>query len=309
MKIAFVWKWGSWKTTLTTLFIKFLIENQKKVIAADADINVWLADALWINFQKEKYISKPEISEKIRKYLIWENKKIISPNHFVKTTPPAFGSKIIDFSSKDFFLNFGSYQDKNLKFFHIWTYEKDDIWTSCYHTSLSVFENVLSHSFPKKNEYFIADMVAWNDSFSNTLHSQFDAIFLVIEPTKEWVEMGKHFLNLSKEKTASPVYILANKIEDEEDLEFLKNHNIDIFFSFLYNKNYKKQRRNWWLKIDNNLSKELNNFFEKVQKNIKKDSQKRLENLWILHKKYINLDYIKNPLWDLSNQIDTNFKY
>lgn len=309
MKLAFVWKWGSWKTTITSNFIKFLIKNNKKVIAIDADINVWLSDNLWIKIEKEKYISKSEISKNIRKFLIWENKKIKNEDYFVKTTPPANGSNIITFNSKDFFKDFCSFQNENLKFFHVWTYEKEWIWISCYHTNLSILENILSHCYTNNDEFFIVDMVAWNDSFSNTLHSQFDTIFLIVEPTMESISMAKKFLELAKEETTSNISLIANKIEDNEDLEFIEKSFWNIFASFSYDKNIKKLKREWKNEISEKSEIEMKIFFEKIEKNIEKNPEKILKNLHKLHKKYKELDYIKNPLWDLEDQIDLEFSF
>lgn len=309
MKLAFVWKWGSGKTTLTSFFIKFLLENNKKLIVADADINVWLADSLWIKTQKEKYISNEKISVEMKQYLIWENKRIEAPSHFVKTTPPGTGSNIISFDSNDFFKRFCSYQDSRLKFFHVGTYEQEDIGISCYHTSLSILENLLSHTYTGEDEFVIADMVAGNDAFSNTLHSQFDAIFLIIEPTKESIEMSKHFLKLSQESTTSPIFLIANKVEDEDDLNYIKETFSEVFASISYEKSVKKQRRTGQLDLTETKKREMKNLFNKIKKDIKKDHDKILENLHSLHKKYKELDYIKVPLGDLIKQIDLDFSF
>ncbi|MDD2745718.1 MAG: ATP-binding protein, partial [Candidatus Gracilibacteria bacterium] len=50
MKIAFVGKGGSGKTTLAASFTRFLRSKKLFTIAIDADINVGLASALGIPF-------------------------------------------------------------------------------------------------------------------------------------------------------------------------------------------------------------------------------------------------------------------
>lgn len=49
MKIAFVGKGGSGKTTLSSLFIRHLAANEAHVIAVDADINQHLGAALGLD--------------------------------------------------------------------------------------------------------------------------------------------------------------------------------------------------------------------------------------------------------------------
>lgn len=310
MKIAFVWKWWSWKTTLTSLFIKNLLSENKKVIAVDADINVWLASGLWIYVDNDKYLSKDSNVFSIRKKLIHNNDKILSVSHFVKTTPPTKKSYIIEFWDSDFFDNFSSYSDEKIKFFHVWTYEKDEIWISCYHTHLSILENIVSHTNLNKNEFMVVDMVAWNDSFSNTLHSQFDVMFLIVEPTVESINMIKKFLELSNHSNeSSKIIFIWNKIEDNDDLDFIKSSWINLNFYFPYNKNFKKYRREWIMILDNDLKYKFNDILKYLDENIIIDKNKKLFDLYNLHKKYIELDYIKTPLWDLSNQIDLDFNF
>ena len=142
----------------------------------------------------------------------------------MKTTPPARGSCLIEWSSSDFFGRFASAETDTLKFFHVGTYEHDSVGVSCYHTSLSIFENILSHTALKGDEYLVADMVAGNDAFSNTLFTQFDILCLVIEPTVESVSLVKNYLSLLEETgTTTRVMILANKVADESDTDYLRD--------------------------------------------------------------------------------------
>jgi CO dehydrogenase maturation factor len=67
MKIAFVGKWGSGKTTITAYFIKYLLNKKLSVLWFDADINVGLAEAIGINIKKNpisRILKSLKISEK-----------------------------------------------------------------------------------------------------------------------------------------------------------------------------------------------------------------------------------------------------
>lgn len=310
MKIAFVGKWGSGKTTITAYFIQYLLSRNYTVMWFDADINVWLAETIGIEIKKGRYISHIQITENIRKILIGNNSKIDSIWHFVKTTPPGIGSYIISKQSKDFFEKFCSYEDTYLKFFHVGTYEKEWIGTSCYHTNLSVFENIISHSHTDETSFFVADMVAWNDSFSNTLHSQFDVIFLIVEPTRESVNMAKNFMELWRStKNSSNIYIVGNKIEDDEDIKYLKDEWIVVNYFVPFKKELKKMRRKWGIEFDEEINSIFSEIFIFLQENITINHSKKLDDLYDLHKKYIELDYIKSPLWNLIGQIDLEFSF
>ncbi len=309
MKIAFVGKWGSGKTTLAASFIEFLQSKHLFTIAIDADINVWLASALGLDFDISRRISDYEKSRRIRSHLLGNNTRIGSVDHFVKTTPPWSGSNLLHCGSDSFFEEFCSHTSKNLKFFHVGTYEHEEVGISCYHTHLSVFENILSHTFLQNGEYVIADMVAWNDAFSNTLFLQFDILSLVVEPTAESVAMTKSYIKLMKMTGSSTkIVILANKIEDSDDLAYLKEHEISPDFVFEYDTTIKKARQK------NRVPENIKNHpiwasFLNMTQSVKLHPSKKLLELGDLHRKYIKLDYIATPLGDLSHQIDTSFQF
>jgi CO dehydrogenase maturation factor len=309
MKIAFVWKGGSGKTTLTASFIQFLQSKDIFTIVIDADINVWLASGIGISIEKDRYLASENRVQAIRKYLIGDNLKIKTPWHMVKTTPPGRWSQIITQDSDYFFDTFCSYQSDTLKFLHVGTYEADWIGTSCYHTHLSVFENILSHTYLQNSEFLVTDMVAGNDAFSNTLFTQFDILCLIVEPTLESVSMVKSYLDLmSKTETSTQICIIANKIEDENDMEYLMKNAIFSQFIFKYEKAIKHARQNNDIFLSQKQYQTWEEFYNFLQK-IETNPHKKLQELHTLHKKYMELDYIQTPLWDLSVQIDENFQF
>ena len=309
MKIAFVWKWGSGKTTLTGSFIRYLQEKDIFTIAIDADINVWLGSSIGISSDRSNYISSASKVNEIRNYLIGDNTRIASVNHMVKTTPPWKWSRLINRQSEEFFNLFCSFQNEFLKFLHVGTYESEGIWISCYHTSLSIFENILSHTFLKQDELLVTDMVAWNDVFSNTLFTQFDILCLIVEPTIESISMVKCYIELYRaSQSSTKILILANKIEDENDINYLKRNDVHPDFIFEYEKGIKHARQKNELYLSTKHLKTWNDLLNSLSK-ITIQPEKKLQEIHMLHRKYIELDYIKNPLWDLSEQIDTEFYF
>src|SRR2546430_6257104 len=89
MKIAFVGKGGSGKTTLSSLFVRHLAAAGAPVVAVDADINQHLGVALGLDETEASAI--PAMGEhlpKIKEYLRGTNPRISSAEAMVKTTPP-----------------------------------------------------------------------------------------------------------------------------------------------------------------------------------------------------------------------------
>ena len=126
MRVSFLGKGGSGKTTLSTSFIKFLENKEEKVLAIDADINVHLGQSLNM---ETKYLG--DDFEEISKYLERNNKIIIG------TTPPTKDSTFIKPSLDDeFFKKFATFKNKNLALLTVGTYTDKNVGYACYHSQL-----------------------------------------------------------------------------------------------------------------------------------------------------------------------------
>jgi CO dehydrogenase maturation factor len=91
MKIAFAGKGGSGKTTLSSLFVRYLAARGLPVVAVDADIYQHLAEALGAEEPRPLAAHLPQIKE----YLRGTNPRISSAAAMVKTTPPGRGSRLL----------------------------------------------------------------------------------------------------------------------------------------------------------------------------------------------------------------------
>jgi CO dehydrogenase maturation factor len=93
VKIAFVGKGGSGKTTLASLLVSHLASTGRPLLAVDADINQHLAAALGAS--EVEAASWPTLGSRlpfIKDYLRGTNPRIGSADEMIKTAPPGRGS-------------------------------------------------------------------------------------------------------------------------------------------------------------------------------------------------------------------------
>lgn len=315
MKLAFVAKGGSGKSTVTSLFVRFLEESSKKYLCVDADINMHMMDILGINLAREKGLSFGSNVSDIKDYLRGSNSRIQKASQIVKTTPPSSGSGLLYINSENALIK--SYAEKiqdNGFLMHVGTYEESGIGESCYHSNLSIFEALTSHTITDENHIFVADMTAGTDTFAGALHAQFDLVCLVVEPTKESVGLAQDFLHLAKKgDVLQYVAILANKIEDESDLEYIKEQlQMPIITQIPLLRELKTLRREGGsiFELDTNVfnSIDFESVFNKAKSNMNSVDD-RLKLLHKLHERHARADYIVNRHGDISNQIDPTFSY
>ncbi len=96
MKIAFVGKGGSGKTTLSSLFVRHLAATGAPVVAIDADINQHLGAALGLD--EAEAATLPALGDHlplIKEHLRGTNPRIASAETMIKTTPPGEGSRLL----------------------------------------------------------------------------------------------------------------------------------------------------------------------------------------------------------------------
>ena len=310
MKIAFVGKGGSGKTTLAALFTDYLVKTGNPVLAIDADINMHMGELLGFKEPDSgaTHLSNPDSVKFIRMYLKGNNYRIKDESQFRKTTPPANESNFVVLSDKNPIIEKFSNKDKNLFFMQVGTYDEDGIGASCYHGNLAILENILSHSLDKDG-YIVVDMVAGTDAFANTMHSQFDLLVLVIEPTKKGIDVFNQYYKLAKSAgIIQNILVIANKIRNEEDKKFLIN-NIpqENILGFFNDSDYLRIHERTGGKLDYNLLeteniKLLDKLFTKLSV-IQPDYAGRLKKLHELHMKFIGDNK------EFALQIDHSFNY
>jgi len=314
MRTAFVGKGGSGKSTLTALFIDYLKNQEKQFLAVDADINQHLAELIDAEFKEELAVSSEENSKKVREYVKGNNSRIEDHSNVVKSTPPGRGSNFVKLEEDNQILSDLATDYGNNWFMHIGTYEKEGIGASCYHTSLTSFENILSHLKLQEDEWLVSDMVAGTDAFANTLHAQFDLIVLVVEPTPEGVKVYEQYKELSQEAGVfENVAVVGNKVDCKHDREYLEENIDSEIIGYLPRKSEIKMARQQHNALDLELlNSDEKQLFQKVAETTEKrkvEPDERLEKLKEIHRKVSEKQYIKDACGDVKTQIDDEFSW
>lgn len=317
MRIAFVGKGGSGKTTLTSLFIQYLEKNASNNIwLVDADLNIHIANMLrLVEVSPEKHLSSSMAQTSIKEYLVGKNARVKSLGHFKKTTPPTAESGLVDLSKVDnFIFDKFAYNRGNLYFSVVGAYQGEGIGTSCYHNNLSIFENILSHSIDK-DQYIVVDMVAGIDAFAGTLHSQFDLLVMSVEPTKRSVQVFEQYMKLAEEAgVLDQLYAIGNKVRGKRDIEFLRlNIPNGKLFGLVEDsehiRNVDQEIEALSAEKIGNQSLETLSQLNNLLKSNQTSPDQRLKKLYELHERYVAQGYVKDRFGDLMNQIDDTFSF
>ncbi|WBO62892.1 ATP-binding protein [Streptomyces camelliae] len=224
MRVAFVGKGGSGKTTLSALFSRHLARSGAPVVAVDGDINQHLAYALGLD--EDEGFAAPPLSARtgeIKDYLRGANPRIASRDAMVKTTPPGRGSRLLRLLGDDEIHRHHVQAVGGVPLMVTGAFGESDLGVACYHSKLGTVELYLNHLVDGPGEYVVVDMTAGADAFASGLFTRFDMTFLVVEPTRKSVSVYRQYRDHAAE-FGIPVAVVGNKITGEDDLLFLKEH-------------------------------------------------------------------------------------
>jgi CO dehydrogenase maturation factor len=226
VKIAFVGKGGSGKTTLAALFSRYLAASAPAapLLAVDADINQHLAAAL--GMAEDEAVMLPALGDhlaEIKEYLRGANPRISSAAAMVKTTPPGRGSRLLRVAEPNPLYDRLVREVAGVRLAVTGPFAADDLGVACYHSKVGAVELLLNHLVDEPGEYVVVDMTAGADSFASGLFTRFDLTVVVCEPTVRSVGVYRQYVGYARDFGVR-VAVVGNKVDDDGDVDFLREH-------------------------------------------------------------------------------------
>jgi CO dehydrogenase maturation factor len=208
MKIAVTGKGGVGKTTVSSVLSYLFASEGKKVIAVDADPDANLASALGVSREDAAKIRPiAELSEVI------EERTGAKPggmggvfklNPKVDDLPEGFGYKIDGIT----LLEMG---------------KSKAAASGCYCPENVLLKRLLKHLVVERDEVVIVDMEAGIEHLTRGTAGSVDAFIVVVEPGQRSIQTACVIRDMAKELGVKRVFVVANKVRGEDDVDFIKN--------------------------------------------------------------------------------------
>ena len=206
MKVAITGKGGVGKTTLSSILARLYADEGRTVLAADVDPDANLGLAL--GFTEEEVNSITPIS-KMRK-LVEERTGANSLNKFFKLNPQV--SDIPDTYAREI---------NGAKLLAMGTVETGG--SGCVCPEHVMLKAILSSLIFRKDDVVIMDMEAGLEHLGRGTASMMDQFIVVIEPGARSIQTYAKVKQLAADLGITRVRVVANKVRDAQDEEFLKS--------------------------------------------------------------------------------------
>jgi len=217
MKIAITGKGGVGKTTFSAIMSRLYAEEGFNVLAVDADPDANLALAL--GFPQELIDEIVPIAE--MKDLVAER---------TNSEPGTFGTmfkinpKVDDIPDR----YCRQYNDVKLLIMGM----VDTGGGGCFCPENILLQRLMSHLIIQNKDVVILDMEAGIEHMGRGTAENVDAFIVVIEPGIRSIQTYKHIKKLANDIGVKKVFVVANKIKNQEDKQFILD-NVDSCLGFI----------------------------------------------------------------------------
>lgn len=261
MKIAMVWKWGSWKTFISVVLIN-LLSKYKKIIAIDADSNKNLIDYLFpdiVENMGELGDFKADIFEKA-----WS-----SNSEYTRKYAPKDDIWVFNTDKSDDIYKQIVYSKNNIDLIQLWEPKDARIWVTwmCpYNETIKVY---MSNLIEKNNEIVFVDFAAWSEVAGKWIVASFDNILIPIEPNFKNLDVAKDIYKTLKLINFKNVYFILNKIRSDEDVDFIKNYfaePINIIWQIPFSKDIMRMDIKRQIDLNQDFIKSFDSIVENILK-------------------------------------------
>ncbi|MCI7813895.1 MAG: carbon monoxide dehydrogenase accessory protein CooC [Lachnospiraceae bacterium] len=207
MKIAVTGKGGVGKTTFAATLARLYAEEGRHVLAADVDPDANLGLAL--GFSQEELDEIVPIS-KMRK-LVEERTGASADNQFYRINP-----KVDDIPDA-----YGKVCN-GVKLLVLGTVETGG--GGCVCPEHVMLRRIISNLVLRRDDVVILDMEAGLEHLGRGTTEGMDQFIVVIEPGARSVQTYKNVKRLAKDLGVKQVRVVANKVRDEQDEQFVREH-------------------------------------------------------------------------------------
>ena len=206
MKVAITGKGGVGKTTLSSTLARLYADEGRTVLAADVDPDANLGLALGLTQQEVDEIVP--ISK--MRTLVEERTGATGPGKFYKLNP--YVADIPDIYAKDI---------NGVKLLVMGTVDLGG--SGCVCPEHVMLKAVLSSLTYRKDDVVIMDMEAGLEHLGRGTASNMDQFIVVIEPGARSVQTYRNVKRLANDLGVKRGRVVANKVRDERDEEFIRN--------------------------------------------------------------------------------------
>ena len=206
MKLAITGKGGVGKTTLSSTLARLYADEGRTVLAADVDPDANLGLALGLTQEEVDQI----IPISKMRTLVEERTGATAANKFFKLNPQV--ADIPDTFSKEI---------NGVKLLVMGTVDVGG--SGCVCPEHVMLKSILSALTYRKNDVVIMDMEAGLEHLGRGTAANMDQFIVVIEPGARSVQTYHNVKRLASDLGVKRVRVVANKVRDERDEEFVRS--------------------------------------------------------------------------------------